>query len=596
MNDFANGVLSQLRQPDRRPITEWAASGNVILPSSTRSTEFRADTSPWISEPLNSIPYNAFTSICKPTQGSGTAVQEVFLTWLISNSPRPAHFMAQTDPDAEDIFRKKFLRTLRASPSTSPILRAVDRHDITKNRLTLPTMDFAVHGQGLNSMQSDSVEVLLLDEVWTYDDATIGEILERTSTVEATRKIVSVSQAGEEIVDRFGNARMDAWGQWWHRGTQEECRVKCPACGTYYLQETPQFKCADDCRNPDTKVWNWARVAETTYHVTPCCEHVIANTPENRRNLSASCKYFATNSNPEPRHRSFRWNSFVVYWQDWGTLLSQFFRAQEALHFGDISALKIWKQKKEAQWWTIKEASVPVINNKAASGYRITDYERKPDAEPVKIDGEERRFGTFDMQRASFHGTIRAFTRGTSRLLWTGEIQHFEQIKELEIGYGIPSALIGLDVGNWSAEALKQCWLNKWTPLRGRDVSNFTRINGRTSAKVRFQKVKERLTGDAIYGKGQILYTWEYSNLFFKDMFSRLRVMPEHEIPDDVPQDYIESMESEAKDSKTGIWKRIGARPNHKWDCEVMGTFLAYLYKLVGSQDAESNQEGDARE
>ena len=583
MNDFAGGILSQLRATDRRPITEWAAAGNVFLPSSTRSTEFREDTSPWIAEPLNSIPHNAFTSLCKPTQGSGTVAQEVFLAWLIANSPRSAHFMAQTDPDAEDIFRKKFLRTLRASPATAPILAAAGRNDITKNRLTLSTMDFAAHGQGINSMQSDSVEVLLLDEVWTYDDATIGEILERTSTVEATRKIVAVSQAGQEVYDKFGRPRLDSWGQWWHRGTQEEYHVRCPGCAAYYYPLTSHFFCADDARNPDTKEWNWERVRASTYHVTPCCEHRIENTPENRRNLSASGKYFATNPNPEPRHRSFRWSSWIVYWQDWGGLLDQFFRAQESLRAGDITALKIWTQKKEARWWTIKDQEVPVINTKESSGYRVENYTPEEDVNIPSIESETHRFGFADMQRDRFPVIIRAFANG-SRLLFCEELKRIEEVEEVVKQYGLASRAFGLDVGNWKSDALEFCWKYKWTPIRGRDISNFTHTRGRKSTlKTPYQAVREYLTGKAIYKASESLKVWEFSNTYFKDLYSRLRAMPEHQIPDDAPQLYIESMESEAKDSKTGIWKQIGKRPNHYWDCEVGITFMASLYKLVGA-------------
>jgi hypothetical protein len=593
MNDFAAGILSQLRSPDRRPITEWAADGNIVLPSSTRCKEFREDTAYWISEPLNSIPHNEATSICKPTQGSGTVIEEVFLGWTVANSPRPAHFMAQTDPDAEDIFRKKFLRTLRASPATAAILAGAGRNDITKNRMTLPTMDFAAHGQDLNSMQSDSVEVLLLDEAWRYDPGVILEILERTSTVEATRKIVTVSQAGEEYEDKHGKATLDEWGKWWHRGTQEEYRVRCPGCDQYFYPLTEHYTCDKDvARDPQTKVWNWEKVRETAHMIAPCCGHRIENHPEARRSLSASGKYFQTNFNAAPRHRSFRYSAWIVYWQDWGGLLEMFYRAQESLHGGDIAPLKIWTQKKEARWWTLKDADVPVVNTKKSSGYTIEEFEPK-DGEPVKKwEHEEKRFAVFDMQRDRFPGVIRAFGAGRSRLLWCGELQHFEEIEAKRIEYGIPKPFTALDVGNWKAEALKQCWIHGWTALRGRDVSNFTKVRGRVKTLKPYQAVTERLTGDPIYfaksREGATIKVWEWSNTYFKDIFSRLRGMAEHEIPDDIQQLYIESMESEAKDTKSGLWRLIGKRQNHYWDDEAMLTFFAFLYKLVGGpQDEE---------
>jgi hypothetical protein len=538
---------------------------------------------------------NEAVSLCKPTQGSGTTAYEVFLAWTVANNPRDFDIMAQTDLDAEDLFRLKILETLKASPSTRAIISAAGQNGITKNRMDLPTMKGRIHGPSINSMQSRSVEVLLLDEPWRYPLGTIQEIIERTSTLEATRKIFSVSQAGEEIIDKFGNPMMDEWGQWWHRGTQEEYRVACPKCGIRYYPETKNFRCADDSRDPETKVWNWRRVVESAFHITPCCEHRVENTPENRRSLSASGKYFATNPNPSPRHRSFRYSSWIVYWQDWGGLLAQFLRAQESLHAGDIAPIKIWTQKKEARWWTIRDADVPVVNSKGSSGYRFETYERnaEEDAAP-KCEFEERRFAGVDMQRDRFPIIIRAFGDGKSRLIFCDELKHFEEIKEAEKHFDVPSAAVGFDVGNWKAEAIKQCFINHWSPLRGRDISNFTKSRGaRKPVKIPYQAVIERLTGDMIYGAGKTIKVWEWSNIYFKDIFSRLRAMPEHQIPDDISQLYIDSMESEAKDAKTGVWKQIGRRPNHFWDCEAEIAYMAFLYKLVGTPIKEDDGSED---
>ena len=590
MNDFADGILSEWREPDRRPITKWAASGNVRLPNSKRCKDFREDTAYWINEPINAIQHNECVSICKPTQGSGTTAEEIFLTWLVAQSPQDTHLMAQTDLDAENIFTKKFLRTLKESHATKSLMRAAGRHDITKNRLRLPTMDLAVHGQDLNSMQSDSVEVLILDEAWLYKPGTILEIRERMSAVpEGKRKLVTVSQAGEEILDDFNRPRWDEWGAWWHQGTQEEYGVKCPNCGEHYFPLTSHFSCDHSvARNPETKVWNWAKVRSTAFHVTPCCQHEIPDTDANRRRMSASGQYFQTNFNPQPRHRSFHYSAWIVYWQQWGVLLEQFLRAQDAFHAGDISQLKIFQQKKEARWWTIKDAEIPVINTKLASGYRTDDFKPTAGQQAPRIDLEERRFMFVDMQRDRFPIMIRAFRHNGSRMLFCDEVQHIESVQEISNQYGLQSGLVGLDVNNWTSDGLEFCFRNKWTPMRGRDVRNFTRVVGRANGALKrpYQAVMERLTGKAIYGIGKTLKVWEFGNTFFKDLFSRLRAMPEHEIPDDVPQLYVESMESEAKDPG-GLWRQIGKRPNHFWDCEVGITFMAFLYKLVGSPEEQ---------
>lgn len=590
--DLAEGILLELRQPDRRPVSEWAADGNVVLPHSKRCRDYREDTAYWLSEPLNSIVHNEATSVCKCTQGGGTTLYEVFAAWLIANAPADCSLMAQTDPDAQRLFEEKLLPTLKASPATMAAIAAAGRNDITKDKLKLGSMVLRIHGCGKNSMQSASLEVILGDECWLFPLGTILEILERTSTREATRKIVMVSQAGEEQEDAKGNPVWDEWGQWWHRGTQEIYNVRCPACSQYFEIETKHVSCAESARDSETKVWDWQAVRSTAVLTTPCCQHRIENTEAARRSLSASGKYIATNPNPSPRHRSFRFSAWVVYWQDWGGLLEMFLRAQEALHQGNIEPLKIFTQKKEARWWTLKAREIPVINTKAASGYRIETYEPKEGEEIPRIESEEFRFAGIDMQRDRFPIVIRAFGGGRSRVLTYEEPQKIEDVNELTKQYAIPSRLVGLDVGNWSKDAMRFCWQYKWTALRGRDINNFTKTRGkRVPVRTRYQAVPERLTGDKIYGAGVTLKVWEWSNTYFKDIFSRLRVMPEHEFPDDISPIYIEGMESEAKHPKTGIWKQIGSRANHPWDCEAMITFMAFLYKLVGSQEESKEAE-----
>lgn len=625
LNDFAAGILEELRQPDRRPVSEWAADGNVILPHSKRCRDYREDTAYWLVEILNSITTNEATSVCKCTQGGGTTIYEVFTAWLIANAPADCSLMAQTDPDAERLFEEKVLPTLKASPATAAALGGAGRNDITKNKLKLGNMTFRVHGCGKNSMQSASLEVILGDECWLFDLGTILEILERTSTREATRKIVMVSQAGEELEDDKGRAMMDEWGQWWHRGTQEIYCVRAPCCGKPFEIETQHVTCDPSARDQETHEWDWLKVRATARLKTPCCGHVIENTETNRRNLSASGKYIATNTNPSPRHRSFRFSAWVVYWQDWGGLLEMFLRAQVAITQGNIEPLKIFTQKKEARWWTLKAREIPVVNTKKASEYVLADYQPKEGEPAPKWEVElaesvppPRRMLGFDTQRATMPYIGRAFAPGRSRLLAVGEVQGWIELEDLAASLEIPAHLVLGDCGNWRAEVQKQCWLRGWTALRGRDVRNFTRIRGRRKMLTPFQKVRERLTGEKIFfhpsprsaspveisvdgrtfsvprsrfdvSGAAFVDVWEWSNLHFKDILARLKVAPEWEFADDVPSKYIDSLESEAKDAK-GIWRPIGKRPNHWWDCEAELTFGASLYKLIGGDESEEDE------
>jgi phage terminase large subunit GpA-like protein len=106
--DLAIGILSKLKVPDRREISDWAED-NLTLPESKRSRTFRADTAPWLIPVLDSIKENTFTSYLKATQIGGTVVEQAALTYWVAESPADTAFMAQTDADAQTLFKAKFL-------------------------------------------------------------------------------------------------------------------------------------------------------------------------------------------------------------------------------------------------------------------------------------------------------------------------------------------------------------------------------------------------------------------------------------------------------------------------------------------------------
>jgi hypothetical protein len=60
-------------------------------------------------------------------------------------------------------------------------------------------------------------------------------------------------------------------------------------------------------------------------------------------------------------------------------------------------------------------------------------------------------------------------------------------------------------------------------------------------------------------------------------------------VPDDVPEDYLQQMESEhrVKDKGKWAWIQIGSRPNHYFDCEAMQTAAATMLKLIGRESIE---------
>ena len=88
-----------------------------------------------------------------------------------------------------------------------------------------------------------------------------------------------------------------------------------------------------------------------------------------------------------------------------------------------------------------------------------------------------------------------------------------------------------------------------------------------------------------------------WSNLNIKDMLARMRRNqdPEQgvtwEVPGDAGGDYLAQMDSEARQKIKGkwIWKKIGKRPNHLWDCECMQLVAALMMRIIGRESVEKD-------
>jgi hypothetical protein len=61
-----------------------------------------------------------------------------------------------------------------------------------------------------------------------------------------------------------------------------------------------------------------------------------------------------------------------------------------------------------------------------------------------------------------------------------------------------------------------------------------------------------------------------------------------------MPDEYVAQMQSEKRTVGQGgkpLWEVISDRPNHFWDCEVMGLVPALGWKLTGRGEIGENPE-----
>jgi phage terminase large subunit GpA-like protein len=593
MSDLSQGILSRLKEPDRRAISDWAEE-NLLLPESKRSRSFSKETAPWLTPVLDSIKENTFTSLLKTTQGGGTVVEQAALTYWVAEAPADAALVAQTDDDTQTLFKAKFLPTLKASPATAPLMARLPRHALKKDELILPSMRVGVHGPGEKSTQSLSLERVLIDETWLLhlvSKAALRNMIERGTASPATFRMVCVSQAGEELADKRGQPLPSEWKDHWEGGTQETHGFTCPACGEWFVPESKCFKAPDDAKGEDEK-WIWAKVAQGTRLITPCCNHEIADTEENRRSLATKGSYRAFNPNPLPNHRSFQFSCWTIYWQSWGTNLIQLLKAIEARRRGDIQPLKEWTMKKEAKFWTLKDEEIPSFAERKYWGYKQADLVSGSVPEDVV-----RRIMTVDVQTASYKTLIRDFfAGGGSRLAYQGTLPSWTEVYQTQARYRVKPLHVGVDAQNWTQEVYRQCAARQWIALHGSDSKTWRHKDG-TSRGYSPARVARIATAKGTQQKGKA-YFYEWSNLYFKDWLSRL-VAGEGlrwEYPDDSEDEYIISLDSERR--KSGAdgkpkWEAIGKRPNHFWDCENMALVMASIIGIFAPEEVDRETESE---
>jgi len=194
-----------------------------------------------------------------------------------------------------------------------------------------------------------------------------------------------------------------------------------------------------------------------------------------------------------------------------------------------------------------------------------------------------------DVQMDHLFAVVRAWgAKGSSRLLWNERILTFEDIRTLQERFAIHPNLVFLDAGHAAYEVYRHCAEHGWTALIGDRRATFVHRTRDGKSVHRFYSPRRKVV--LTHNKSCSVFYW--SNLNCKDILARLRrnQRPEKgatwEVPDDIDDDYLAQMESEhrIKDGGKWIWRQIGSRPNHLWDCEAMQVVAVVMLKLVGRE------------
>jgi hypothetical protein len=182
--------------------------------------------------------------------------------------------------------------------------------------------------------------------------------------------------------------------------------------------------------------------------------------------------------------------------------------------------------------------------------------------------------------------------------MWHERVQTLADVDAVQDKFSIYGQLVFMDAGHAPYDVYRECAKRGWTALIGDKRATFPHRTKSGKQLQRFYSTRRRVS----IGHRTCAVHY-FSNLNIKDSLARLRRnqvadetgSPTWQVYDNPGNDYIVSMESEhrIKDKGHWIWKQIGNRPNHLWDCEVMQIAAATMLKLIGRESITEETEDD---
>jgi phage terminase large subunit GpA-like protein len=606
-------IRAQLRIPDNRTVEQWILDQRIRPPGSARGTQMDLSLTPWLREPCEAVAdnHNREVVIVAPTGAGKTTVLDASLLRATREDPGSILLAMQTDEDADAYYDERLEPMLQSLDGIGDMIRALPRGKRRKGELVLPHMTCFVVGAKMSAFQRKSVRYVFLDEVWQIKHGLVAEARGRHHD-RWNARVVLTSQGGWQHVDTDNGRVKTELFEAWERTDRREWHFVCPECGTSQPWKWSGLKWADEKR-ADGSIDDTA-ITQSTHYQCATCETKFHDDIAARRLLANSGRYEA--QNPQPltvpgKHVGFHCNALTLYYVAWSTLVLEWKKASELTAAGDKSALQVFVQKRLAEFWKDEEDEPGVVLGGA--GYRFADY-----ANGEAWEGEVYRFMTIDRQRDHFWVVIRAWkSDGSSRMLWAGKVLTVDGLRELQLRMKVINDYTFEDAqydtqfvyddcvrfdsngGRLKLPDGKPHKLDGWIGIHGSGDAGFV-IHPRIGRP--FKRIFSKL-GMAISSSGGRARYLFFSNEGAKDILAKHRGghAASWEIPDDAGNDWHVQINSEikkdtiAKLTKQVVrrWVKIGSRPNHLWDCEVMQIVAALIKGVIAAPVAEAEKVVD---
>jgi hypothetical protein len=571
----------RLPQPDRSPIYQWARK-HVVLPESYAIPgHFNATLSPWLIPIFAALQDETVrvVTVSKSIQSAGTLIADVWVPWLIANCPGPISWTMHTDDMVERHAKTRLNPILeRCKPVADLLPRPGPLRTTTE--VYFGGFFLVLNSANLSDQQSQSIRFKINDEIWhprwqpIYKEA-IGRVTKFEEM--GTSKVLNISQGGWE------NDVSDAA---WRAGHMAEWSARCPSCHQLHplafrqnIDKENAMKWAagvvfDPAAKRDDGTYDESRAIETAHFRCPHCGHETPDDDRTREHWRRTGEYSATRPDAPRENRSFHFEALPT--RPMRLLVQQWVEAEnEFAKTGSDEARRVFRQKREARAWVEERRTITVAGG---SEYAIADY-----FDGKKTPNELHRFMTVDRQLRGRWVEIGAFAPGPAyRQLFFGLVDSTDQVRALQLRYGVPDSCVAQDRRYEPNEVDKECVRYGWRGMVGHKKKTWTMLNEATGLMENFPHSEPRFSN--VGAEPAVFY--DFSSYHTKDIVATAASGQSFPwlLPRDVNPLYPAHLKAEEKkEVRPGAWEWVEVKQNanHGFDTSSMMVAVAVVAGLV---------------
>lgn len=580
MNVVESSWRAFVKPPPLLKPWEWAELHVDIGKISPIPGMFRADTAPWIKEPLEKFADNRIRRIvvrCAAQTGK-TTFSMICVNYQLANDPGPAQWIMAAADEAKTFVNtrlKDFLSSCKPVAEMMPKKRT----DNKTLEINFPGAPLLVTGANSTSkLQGNPKRYIFPDEVRNWPKGALQTVLKRTDQYWNAR----------EVLTSTGDAEGDDMDREFMAGDQRHYYMPCPHCGQEWHMEFKQLKWDENESTRPGGEWDYDELAKTIRYECPACKVGIQDNFEVRKKMAIAGKWVPHNTKAPSDRVSYTWPALIAPLRPWKRIVQEFLMAKEALDMGAHEPMKTWVTETMGQSW--REDMLFSDDVKVDESFKMGGVWEK----------EVFRFLTVDVQKDHYWYVVRAWSKvGESMLISCGRLNSESDIEEARRAHNVFQDAVIVDCGYEQNEVAKLCAARGWTAFKGDDSKSFPSFSkptdGSQSKRIELPYTFPPRFIDPGVGTAEQnrmrcrLFLW--SNPTIKDFLFRLKTGRGMYwgVPGDAPKEHIQHMSSEMKkkerNKKTGQseyrWVVIGRRQNHLWDCECMQLVAAMLQGLV---------------